>query len=175
MQQRLTVIRDQTEDEAVPQPSTMPVIEVIEPGDLPEAPPFPVVDSSVTLLYILRELRDLRKELIDNPGTPRVLVGQRITTSAEYVSVLIWAIPPDRAGQLQEISIRSDTPATAQFRVTIAGVVQFQDALISVPLTSVFPSNNRLAGDETVEIDVQSDGAISITADVTITGVELEP
>lgn len=175
MQNKLTVIRDQTQDEGDPEPSTPPVIEVIEPGDSPEAPRFPVVDSSVTLLYILRELRNLKKELIDNPGTPRVLVEQLITTSDSYVSVLVWTIPPDRVGQLHEISIRSDTPATAQFRVTIAGVVQFQDALIAVPLTSPFPTNNRLDGEQTVEIDVLSDGTISIIADVTITGIELEP
>lgn len=175
MQQKLSVIRDQTQDEGDPEPSTPPVIEPIEPGDSPEAPRFPVVDSSVTLLYILRELRDLKKDLLDNPGTPRVLVEQLTTTSDSYVNVLTWTIPPDRVGQLHEISIRSDTPATAQFRVTIANVVQYQDAPLTIPLTSPFPRNNRLDGEQTVEIDVQSDGTISIIADVTLTGIELEP
>lgn len=158
-----------------PPPSETPVP---EPGQEPTDPeaPAPVIPDPTTLLTQLVSLvTELLENLFEKRGTPRSIVDRESTTSADYQEVVNWTIPADRVGQLDEVSMTSDTPATAQWRLTIAGIEQWADVIVQDPLNIRFPSNNELAGDDEILLEVRSDGVIAIVADGSISGIEKEP
>ena len=118
----------------------------------------------------------LLEEIATTPlgPTPRSFVDRATTTSADYVDVARWDIPQDRRGSLYEVSMVSDTPALAQWRLTVADVVQWADVFLQTALTIPF-RDNELPGDASVILQVKSDGATTIVADGSIAGTERDP
>lgn len=68
----------------------------------------------------------------------------------------------------------SDTPALAQWRLTVADVVQWADVFLQTALTIPF-RDNELPGDASVILQVKSDGATTIVADGSIASTERDP
>lgn len=158
-----------------PPPSETPIPEPGQEPTDPDAPAPAIPDPTLLLAQLVTLVTQLLDNLFAKPGAPRSVVDRESTTSADFQEVVNWTIPADRIGQLDEVSMTSDTPATALWRLTIAGIVQWSDVLIQDPLNIKFPANNELEGDDEVLLEVRSDGAIAIVADGSISGIEREP
>jgi len=99
-----------------------------------------------------------------------------ITTVVQDVwqEVVKWTIPARHTGELQEISMTSDTLAKTLFRLVIAGEEQWTDEALPGPLTLPW-TGNRLYENMVMAIFVKSSDGTSITAFGSITGKQIPP
>ena len=126
-----------------------------------------LLTETVRLLTLLTDKPE------DRPASARSIIGRKATSSDQYEAVADWLVPPERTGKLEEISLVSDNPAIAQYRLTIASVVQWADLLLPTSLAISF-GNNEIAGDQQVLVEVKSDGATPIVAHGAISATERE-
>lgn len=105
------------------------------------------------------------------PYTEIIKPEQVSTNSSSYQELAKWQLSADKDGKLFEISLYSDTPATAQFRLTIKGTAIFADKKIQNILDIPF-EDYGLTEKQTVLLEVKSDGSTTIKADGYIHGRE---
>ena len=176
----LTILQDTVQPQRVIfRPGAPPAAAGPDAGAPPPQGPealTPGVTELGNLQLLLARAVFLLEEIATTPlgPTPRSFVDRATTTSADYVDVARWDIPQDRRGSLYEVSMVSDTPALAQWRLTVADVVQWADVLLQTALTIPF-RDNELPGDASVILQVKSDGATTIVADGSIASTERDP
>jgi hypothetical protein len=73
---------------------------------------------------------------------------------------------------LKEVSMVTDDFTHTEFRLTIAGKLQFKDRRIQTTLTLPFPENNLQSGSMVLLECRSTDGAVTITVDGSVTGKE---
>lgn len=99
-------------------------------------------------------------------------LGRYSGTSTSYQTVATWTVTTAKTGRLREISVESSSYSKTYFKVTIAGVTQFEDKIIQGPLTLPYPDVN-LAAAAVVTVQAKSTDGTSITVDAMITGKEV--
>jgi len=104
-------------------------------------------------------------------GTPIAKVDRYSGGDTTYKTVVSWTVSEGKIGTLKEVSMVTDNYSKTHFRLTIAGVKQFEDKIIQAPLTLPFPENDLEAGSEVV-LECKSTDGTSITVDGSITGRE---
>lgn len=133
----------------------------------------PLTDSQ-TQTRIVELLTEIAKPSPARPGFPIARAGRVATTSSDYQQLAIWTVSVDRIGELLEVSMVSNTPATAQFQLLFGGIVQFTNLILDAgdgSLTMPF-ERHELLGNMEIELLVVSDGSVAIIANGTIAGLE---
>ena len=98
-----------------------------------------------------------------------VALDRLTTSSASYANVVSYTVPAGKAFLLAALEIACSDYTLGQFRVTIAGVVQFADEYLQTTFNPQF-GNAHLAAGDVVLIEAKSDGATSIDVDGAIEG-----
>ena len=104
-------------------------------------------------------------------GTPIAKLDRYTGTDTSYQTVVSWTVTTGKTGELKEVSMITDQYAKTQFKLTVAGVEQFEDKVITAPLTLPFTENKLLSGSE-VLLEAKSTDGTSINTDGSITGRE---
>lgn len=108
----------------------------------------------------------------DPRGVPRANVFRLITVdTVNYGTVVSVTVGSGNVGDLHEISMFTDDFTETQFRVTIAGVVQFADRVIGTTLSLPWRANRLVAGD-VILLEARSVTGVSVTVDGAITLAE---
>lgn len=94
------------------------------------------------------------------------------TNAATYQEVASWVVATKK-GYLDALAFDSDTPATAQYRLTVNNEVIFEDKKLQNILDNDIPENYDLKKGDTILIEAKSDGATTITVDGMIQGREV--
>ena len=98
-----------------------------------------------------------------------VALDRLTTSSASYQTVVSYTVPASKTFLLAALEIACSDYTLGQFRVTIAGVVQFADEYLQTTFNPQFGTAHLAAGD-VVLIEAKSDGATSIDVDGAIEG-----
>ena len=98
-----------------------------------------------------------------------VALDRLTTSSASYQTVVSYTVPASKTFLLAALEIACSDYTLGQFRVTIAGVVQFADEYLQTTFNPQF-GNAHLAAGDVVLIEAKSDGATSIDVDGAIEG-----
>lgn len=93
-------------------------------------------------------------------------------TDQTYKTVVSWTITSGKRGTLKEVSMITDNYTKTQFKLTIAGTVQFENKYLQSPLTLPFPEDSVLQAEEVVLLQCKSTDGTSIVVDGSITGGE---
>lgn len=95
---------------------------------------------------------------------------------ATDTTIATYTCPAEKVAFIHELSMFSNKPSSALWTLTIAGKVHFAIKRIQTALTIPFTGNDgkgiRLNPGESVTIVCRSDGAVSVTADASILGVQ---
>lgn len=98
-----------------------------------------------------------------------VALDRLTTSSASYQTVVSYTVPASKTLYLAALEIACSDYTKGQYRVTIAGVVQFTDKYLQTTFNPQFAGAELAAGD-VVLIEAKSDGATSINVDGAIEG-----
>jgi hypothetical protein len=104
-------------------------------------------------------------------GVPISRVDRLVTNSLSYQEAVSWVVAVGREGDLHEISLFSSDFTKTQFRLTIAGVLQWTDVVIGTSLSIPYRSNRLQAGDQ-VLLEARSTDGTLVTVDGSISGAE---
>ena len=98
-----------------------------------------------------------------------VALDRLTTSSATYATVVSYTVPAAKTFILAALELACSDYTKGQFRVTIAGVVQFVDEYLQTTFNPQFGDAQLKAGD-VVLIEAKSDGSTSIDVDGAIEG-----
>ena len=98
--------------------------------------------------------------------------GRVTTVLGAYQTVVSYTVAVSAQGFIREIGLVTTDPARTQFRLTIAGVVQFTDELFLTSWAIPFPETSRLDSAAVVLLEAQSTDGTQITVDGVISGHE---
>jgi len=105
-------------------------------------------------------------------GTPIARVDRYSGSDTTYKTVVSWTVSKGKTGTLKEVSMVTNQYSKTHFRLTIAGVKQFEDKIIQAPLTLPFPEN-ELESESVVLLECKSTDGTPIIVDGSITGREV--
>ena len=166
----LTILGRRPQLDIAPAPSVTPDPDTEGPDEPIVVQPISMTDELLGQLLV--QFKVMTDELFNRPGKNRSIVTTLSTLSADYVTVASWTIPPGLVGQLREIAFTSDTPETAQWKLTIGNDTQWTDLVQLNPLSIPFADSNRLQENLEVLLEMKSDGAATIVSDASISGIE---
>lgn len=89
-----------------------------------------------------------------------------------YVTVVSWTVDEDAIGILRFVEMESDDYEHTRFRLTIAGVLQFNDVQIEASLTLEWP-DVKLAAEAVVLLEARSTDTTEVHVDGDILGKEV--
>lgn len=119
-----------------------------------------------------RLTEELKRE---HAGKPVGIVGRYSGTDTSYQTVVSWTVGQMWArkhGQLDEISMNSDTYLKTRFRFTVEGKIFFKDLQLRSALTLPFRHPNELRQAEKVKIECKSSDGVAIIVTATISARE---
>lgn len=128
----------------------------------------PILPNGVFVL-----IPEFEEETLGAVKSKLIIKPEQISTnSATYQEVAKWTISTKKA-YLDALAFDSDTPATAQYRLTVNGVIIFADKKLQNILDIDIPENYDLRKANEILIEVKSDGATTIVVDGLIQGREV--
>jgi len=117
--------------------------------------------------------------VVELTDAPVLLADSYSGSSGDYVKLLEWQVGRQwggRRGNLKEIRIACADYTAPRFRLVLRTHVQryqpFEDLKLEGPLVASFPSNNLLARNDRVTLEVKSSDGSSISVHASITGSE---
>jgi len=105
-------------------------------------------------------------------GKPVAEINRYSGNLTDYQTVVSYTVAAGRTGLLFEVSMVTDQFTKTQFKLTVAGVVLFQDIIIQAPLSLPFPPAELAAGN-IVLLECKSTDGTAIVVDGSITGSEI--
>lgn len=108
------------------------------------------------------------------PGLEKAItrLARLTTSSTEYQTVVSWTVTAEKIGILHNIEFMSDDYDHTNFKLTIAGVEQFTDAIIGNSLSLGYP-DVRIASEAVILLEAKSTDGTEVIVDADITGKEI--